>query len=92
MGFFFAQMLPSLGEWATLMNCGACREADKRDDVGRYGRRPDAGIDLEAVCTGIGAAIRTMHSDLLREEVPDRIAELLRRLDQQEGVGSAPHS
>jgi hypothetical protein len=38
---------------------------------------------------GIGAAIRTIHADVLREEVPERIAELLRQLDQQTEAGSA---
>ena len=36
-----------------------------------------------AVCTGIGTALRALHSDVLRGELPDRIAELLRQLDQQ---------
>jgi len=66
-----------------------CRESDKRDGVGPCETRPDAGFDLKAVRTGIGAAIRTIHSDVLREEVPDRIAELLRQLDQQKDAGSA---
>jgi Anti-sigma factor NepR len=40
-----------------------------------------APADLKAVRTTIGAALRTLHSDVLREEVPERIAELLRQLD-----------
>jgi hypothetical protein len=40
--------------------------------------------DLRAMCRGIGAELRTLHSDALREETPDRIAELLRQLDQQQ--------
>ena len=71
------------------MNRQPCRKPDKRDSVGQYERQPDAGFDLEAVRTGIGAAIRTIHSDVLREEVPDRIAELLRQLAQQEDAGRA---
>jgi hypothetical protein len=39
---------------------------------------------LDAVRAGIGTALRTIHSGVLREEVPDRIAALLKRLDQQE--------
>ena len=39
--------------------------------------------DLKAMCRGIGAELRTVHSDALREEMPDRIAEVLQRLDQQ---------
>ena len=43
---------------------------------------PDAGADLKAVRTGIGAELRTLHSDVLRDEVPARMAELLKQLDQ----------
>jgi hypothetical protein len=66
-----------------------CRESDQRNDVGPCGTRLDTGFDLKAVRAGIGAAIRTTHSDVLREEVPDRMAELLRQLDQQKDAGSA---
>jgi hypothetical protein len=48
-----------------------------------------APADLKAVRTGIGAALRTLHSDVLREEAPDRIAVLLRQLDQQKGTDNA---
>jgi hypothetical protein len=40
------------------------------------------------VRAGIGTALRMIHSGVLREEVPDRITELLKQLDQQE-AGSA---
>jgi hypothetical protein len=72
-----------------LMIWGKYREPDKRDGIGRLGTRPNAGFDLKAVRTGIGAALRTLHSDVLREEVPNRMAELLRQLDQQKGTDSA---
>jgi hypothetical protein len=39
--------------------------------------------DLKAMCRGIGEELRTLHSEALREEIPDRIAEVLQRLDQQ---------
>ena len=39
--------------------------------------------DLKAECTGIGAALRTLYANVLREEFPDRVAELLTQLDQQ---------
>jgi Anti-sigma factor NepR len=39
--------------------------------------------ELRAVRRGIGAALRTLYSDVLREEIPDRMAELLSQLDQQ---------
>ena len=35
------------------------------------------------VRTGIGAELRTLHSDLLRKEIPDRMAELIEQLDRQ---------
>ena len=64
-------------------------EPERRDGVGPRGTRPDAGIDLKAVRTGIGAELRTLHSEVLREEVPDRIAELLRQLDPQKDTDNA---
>jgi hypothetical protein len=47
------------------------------------GRRPRAGSDFEAVRTAIGTALRSLHSNVLLEPLPDRMAELLRQLDQQ---------
>ncbi len=47
------------------------------------GRRPSADPAFEAVRTAIGTALRSLHSDMLHEPLPDRIAELLRQLDQQ---------
>jgi len=64
-----------------LKNGRQCRESG----VGPRSARSD----LKAVRMGIGAAIRTIHADVLREEVPERIAELLRQLDQQTEAGSA---
>jgi len=46
--------------------------------------------DLRAVRRGVGAALRTLYSGVLHEEVPDRIAELLRQLDQ--GAATTAHS
>jgi hypothetical protein len=62
------------------MNRGEYREPCKRDGVGRYGTQPNA--DLKAVRTGIGAELRTLHSGVLRTEVSDRMAELLKLLGQ----------
>jgi hypothetical protein len=70
------------------MNYRRCREPNKRDGVGWHGTRSDAGFNLKAVRTGIGTALRTLHSDVVHEEVPDRIAELLRRLDEPKGADS----
>jgi Anti-sigma factor NepR len=41
-----------------------------------------APADLRAVRTAIGGELRRLYSDVLREEIPERMAELLRRLDQ----------
>jgi len=46
------------------------------------GRRPRAGSDFEVV-RAIGTALRSLHSNVLLEPLPDKIAELLRQLDQQ---------
>ncbi len=46
------------------------------------GRRPKPRFDFEAVRTAIGAALRTHYSEVLREPIPDRMAELLKQLDQ----------
>jgi hypothetical protein len=70
-----------------LMNRRECRESDKRDGRAPYGTRPCAEFDLKAVRAGIGTAMRTIHSDVLREEIPDRIAELLRQLDERRDIG-----
>ncbi len=70
-----------------LMNRQECRESDKRDGRGPCEMRPRAESDLKAVRAAIGAAIRTIHSDVLREEIPDRMAALLRQLDEPKDVG-----
>jgi hypothetical protein len=41
-----------------------------------------APTDLKAVRTAIGAELRRLYSDVLHEKIPDRMAELLKRLDQ----------
>jgi Anti-sigma factor NepR len=45
-------------------------------------RRPDAGFAFEAVRFAIGAELRRLHSDILQEPIPARMAELLRQLDR----------
>ena len=47
------------------------------------GRRARARSHLDSVRAGIGSALRSLNSDVLREPLPDRIAELLRQLDEQ---------
>ena len=73
-----------MGKWGEmLMNCrGDGTPASGMTLVG-MGRRPRAGRDFEAVRTAIGTALRSLHSNVLNEPLPDRIAELLRQLDEQ---------
>jgi hypothetical protein len=49
--------------------------------------RDPAPAALRAVRTAIGSELRRLYSDVLREEIPDRMAELLRRLDQLKEAG-----
>jgi hypothetical protein len=44
--------------------------------------RPSPTLKLEAVRTAIAAELRRLHSDMLQEPIPQRMAELLRQLDQ----------
>jgi hypothetical protein len=44
--------------------------------------RSPASADLKAVRTGIGTELRTLFSDVLREPIPEKMAELLMQLDQ----------
>jgi hypothetical protein len=46
-------------------------------------RRPRARSPLDSVRAGIGSALRSLHSDVLYEPLPDWIVELLRQLDEQ---------
>ena len=57
---------------------------DGGQEVALVGMKRDAGFDVKAVLTAIGAELRRLHSDVLREPLPDRMAELLRQLDQPE--------
>lgn len=63
-----------------LMRYRKRRESDKPHDV----ERPDANGDSVAVRAGIGTALRRIHSGVLHEELPDRIGELLKQLDQRQ--------
>jgi hypothetical protein len=38
--------------------------------------------DVKAVLSGMGARLRMLHSGVLDEDMPDRMAELLRQLDE----------
>jgi hypothetical protein len=39
--------------------------------------------DLKAVRSAIGMELRKIHFNVFREEIPDKIAELIKQLDQQ---------
>jgi hypothetical protein len=41
-----------------------------------------AAADVKAVSTGIGKELRKLYSDVLREEIPDKMAALIKKLDQ----------
>jgi Anti-sigma factor NepR len=64
------------------------READRQQantaahivDMGRRGR---ARSHFDAVRTGIGTELRSLYSNVLNEPLPEKIAELLRQLDEQ---------
>jgi Anti-sigma factor NepR len=43
--------------------------------------------NLRAVRTAIGGELRRLYFDVLCEEIPDRMAELLKRLDQLKEAG-----
>jgi len=45
-------------------------------------KREPTPADLKAVLSGTGAGVRMLHSDVLKEDIPDRMAELLRQLDE----------
>ena len=51
-------------------------------EIALVGMERHAVLDVKAVLTAIGAELRRIHSDVLREPIPDRMAELLRQLDQ----------
>jgi hypothetical protein len=65
-----------------LMNCWGTGIQANEIVVG-MGRRPRARSSFDSVRAGIGSGLRSLHSDLLREPLPDRIAELLRQLDER---------
>jgi hypothetical protein len=54
---------------------------EEMDIESKKGKKlPKLGPDIR---TKIGQQLRTMYSDVLNEGIPDRFAELMRRLDEQ---------
>jgi hypothetical protein len=47
------------------------------------GRRPRARSHFDAVRAGIGTALRSLYFNVLNEPLPEKIAELLTKLDEQ---------
>jgi len=49
----------------------------------------DAGVKLgRDVMVAIGRELRTVYADIVAEGVPERFAEILRRLDESGGAGA----
>jgi Anti-sigma factor NepR len=59
-----------------------CREPGKLINELACVKRELTSADLKAVRSGIGAGLRMLHSDVLKEDIPDRMVELLRQLDE----------
>jgi hypothetical protein len=58
--------------------------APEEDELALVGvERDEAPADLKAVRIGIGTTLQALYSDVLREELTDRIAELVEELDQR---------
>jgi hypothetical protein len=47
------------------------------------GRRPRPRSHFDSVRAGIGSTLRSIYSDVLDEPLPEKIADLVRQLDQQ---------
>jgi hypothetical protein len=72
----------ALREWAMLIDSNRVR--NPANEMALVSMERDLSpADLMAVRRGIGAALRTLYSDILREEIPDRVAELVLQIDQQ---------
>ena len=75
----------SLGE-AGLMKRSECEASEKCEGAGPPARRPNA-LDMKAMRSGIGAALKEIYSDVVGDEIPDRLVELLKQLDQKNDTG-----
>jgi hypothetical protein len=71
----------ALEEWAMLIDSKRVRPANEMALVGM--KRGLSQADLNALRRGIDPELQTLYSDVLREEIPDRIAQFLSQLDQQ---------
>jgi hypothetical protein len=50
-------------------------------------RRPDRRLQFQAVRTAIAAELKRLFSNALDEPIPDKVAELIKQLDQPPGGG-----
>jgi hypothetical protein len=65
------------------MSIDSNRVRNPANEMALVGMERDlSAADLMAVRRGIGAALRTLYSGVLREEIPAPIGELLSQLDQ----------
>jgi len=52
-------------------------------------KKMDTGVKLgRDVMAAIGRELRVMHADIVAEGVPEKFAEILRRLDESSGEGA----
>ncbi len=75
------------GRFVTAADCfsgsdGPATISTQAQEIALVGMERRAGFDLKAVLTAIGAELRQLHSDVLREPIPDRMAALLKQLDE----------
>ena len=69
------------GGWG--QNAELCDNAPRNQArLATMGRRPKGRLALELVRIAISAELRRLYSTVLSEPIPDRMAELLRQLDQ----------
>jgi Anti-sigma factor NepR len=73
---------PSSPAWFRAKELLRSRNPRSEMELVGMARRPDAGSKWNAVLNAIGEALRSQLSGVLREPIPDRMAELLRQLDQ----------
>jgi hypothetical protein len=61
-----------------------CRERGTLiDELALVGtKRKLTSANLKAVLSGVRAGLRMLRADEIREDIPDRIGELLRQLDE----------
>jgi hypothetical protein len=57
----------------------------------RTGDSAPGGLSREATIK-IGQQLRAMYDEVVKEGVPERFSELLKRLDDNKGGGEGPHS